>query len=674
MSINAVTIRRGNSIFLKNDGENTPAIVASFIANAMSYGYAFNREAMNALYGADVETLNDIIVTMRDLKGWKAGSVKPMYPNFPKQVMEASDAELYLNSFLHYFGDVVGVRIMPEYFVEARPVLKQVDKVTVLGLYNEDDLVEKFGSIIGMSQPFSRQDKDDLLVLRDYVSSGALVTVKENVAWLVGEFPDVDWSKNVRTVTDVLRVAVGISGGDTSLSENTKFSLNRKQRRVVLFLLENVLKSSGSVNDDFLKFSEKWKRLAHALRADDYAARYPLSVSMLGKVQNGEIDKGYNSALEGALREREFADVIDLLVQRPGVFARRLNEVVRKFPKSRSEVLAHFNNVADRVSSNVLVQLYNFYNGADDSVNPQSVVSIKKGNHQVTKMIGNRLAAGDNSDIIDVIVSGISRKNDGRKIFFTEDASNYAVPLGVRSLSNASKQIARGSRVKVTDEDKDKSIVRFFMYWNESGGHSGRVDLDLSAFFVSEDFSKVDTIAYYGLRNGFARHSGDVTSAPNGASEFIDIEIDGALKAGYRYLVPSVYNYTRQPFSVVPEAFSGYMMREDMNSGEIFEPTTVRASYTLDKNVSNSVPFVFDLLKRELIWWDYTIPPTVGHNYNVENNESKFIVLLKDLVFSNDMTMSQFGSLVGVVVDSADDADVIVDPSRFEDCGSIVSE
>ncbi|MGV7535281.1 hypothetical protein PJM52_29030, partial [Mycobacterium kansasii] len=57
-----------------------------------------------------------LTMTLRSNKG---GHVyfNPLYPNFPQQVMEASDAELYMNSLLYYIS---GGELFPEYEKEAR--------------------------------------------------------------------------------------------------------------------------------------------------------------------------------------------------------------------------------------------------------------------------------------------------------------------------------------------------------------------------------------------------------------------------------------------------------------------------------------------------------------------------------------------------------------------------
>ena len=61
-----------------------------------------------------------------------------------------------------------------------------------------------------------------------------------------------------------------------------------------------------------------------------------------------------------------------------------------------------------------------------------------------------------------------------------------------------------------------------FVWWKN--GRS-RVDIDLSAAMYDRDYRYRDTLVYYNLRNFGAHHSGDITDAPKGAAEFIDIDL-----------------------------------------------------------------------------------------------------------------------------------------------------
>jgi hypothetical protein len=57
-------------------------------------------------------------------------------------------------------------------------------------------------------------------------------------------------------------------------------------------------------------------------------------------------------------------------------------------------------------------------------------------------------------------------------------------------------------------------------------------------------------------------HSGDIVSAPNGASEFIDINYVEA-KEHARYVVICNYVYSGDAYKDIPECFSGVMFRKN---------------------------------------------------------------------------------------------------------------
>lgn len=85
------------------------------------------------------------------------------------------------------------------------------------------------------------------------------------------------------------------------------------------------------------------------------------------------------------------------------------------------------------------------------------------------------------------------------------------------------------------------NTVRCFIWWKDG---QSRTDLDLSAVALNENHMHKCSIAYYNLRELGGYHSGDITSAPNGASEFIDIDIEKFLKLGIKYVLISVNSFT----------------------------------------------------------------------------------------------------------------------------------
>ena len=116
-------------------------------------------------------------------------------------------------------------------------------------------------------------------------------------------------------------------------------------------------------------------------------------------------------------------------------------------------------------------------------------------------------------------------------------------------------------------------------------------------------------------------HSGDITSAPNGASEFIDIDTSKASAAGARYIIASVLSYTNEPFCNLPQCFVGWMSRDKPNSGEIYEAACVENKIDLASDRRITVPCVIDLQENCIIWGDIALTSNLCPTNNIESNQ-----------------------------------------------------
>lgn len=145
----------------------------------------------------------------------------------------------------------------------------------------------------------------------------------------------------------------------------------------------------------------------------------------------------------------------------------------------------------------------------------------------LSKSVVERLQRG----IIATMVNRFKQLDDLGKVYIDDQLRLCPLPTQQRSASEGLFQVARGTRLPIGD----KGTLRFFIYW------VGR-DIDLSASLHNEEFELIEQISYTNLRSSKydACHSGDITDAPRGASEFIDISIDKAVKFGARYVVMNV--------------------------------------------------------------------------------------------------------------------------------------
>jgi len=137
-------------------------------------------------------------------------------------------------------------------------------------------------------------------------------------------------------------------------------------------------------------------------------------------------------------------------------------------------------------------------------------------------------------------------------------------------------------------------------------------------------------LSYYNLKNYGGHHSGDIVDAPNGAAEFIDLDIERTRAANVRYIVMSLNSFTAQPYCDLPECFAGWMARQQANSGEIFEPRTVQDKIDVAANTRICLPLIIDLAERRIIWTDIALRKHPSWN-NVKNNLSGVSVMARAL-------------------------------------------
>ena len=701
--LNAVTIRRLGAVYIPSaTGGPAPSCFASLqeaqptpqrgadagvdtaLTTLRALGYRLSDPAREALTSPEQAwALVNAAACLSS--GSPSAEYRPFYPDFPVQVRSASEAALLVNAALHYLGDVVGVRILPDYRPSPRePLPGDDDALTELGLATAQDLERIVADLAAQATPFSAQDRADLTALRDFGPGRAPhVAVKENLAVLTVAFPDLDFSASYRTVTDVLRLAVAMAGGDVSLAEPCRFpSFSRAQRRRLLGLLDAV----GQVQDgrdsaeEMARRCERWKRLARHLRPGDYARRFPRAAALLHQVASGDAEAGFTSRLEEALARRDVKGALRLLTTRPGVFARRLNHLLRLCADdvARERVVAEFARVAPEVSLPVLVRLWEYFSSPGPDALPWRVVAIKAATGTKTTLIPSTRRPGPaDAAVVRAVEEALrQRRRLGRIAVDQGMYEGYTAPMGLRSASPGMRTAGRGTRLPLPEGE----TIRFFLHWcdlpeapPEAPGPAGpagpaakadrdtRVDLDLSAFFVSEDFARTEQIAYYNLRSTAAVHSGDLTSAPDGAAEFIDVTLAEALRQGWRYVVMTVHSFSHHRLSEVPECWAGAMARgADPQSGEVFEASTVMQRLDLVSPTFNATPFVIDLAERRLIWWD--LPVGVGEHQvaNLDRSSNRVLAHLLYLLEGRRMPLAHLlGLLADVVVEDPDEAQLV---------------
>jgi len=657
--LNAILIRRRGLILTPPPvpiDKGTPrAAVASFNLNLQDIGYTLAPRVITRLAGLPEDEcarfLDGVMETVKEIKGVR--NYRPMYPNFPQQVMDASDAELYLNAVFHYLStfvaDVTGDKSLvwlPRYRKDRREPLDEKVQLRVISLGDGTEPRMLAIQLATSNASLSESDKEDLRFLSaeflDSLPEG--IPNKENLAFLAGVLFSkgvADFGPYFSTTTDVLRLAVALSGGDVSLAEPCLFrKFRREERRRLLALLDRC----GNLNEDVLRWPGRWLRLGEKLHPGDYFQRYRRAFEAIHHLRNGTSPQTFRSKVEEAVRSGHVKDAIRLLKDRPGEFGRRLDHILRKArtKAAKAEALKGFLAHAGTASTPVLLQMMAHFDHrselAERTVFPKGSIAKVQTIPALPEM-ARSLSRAAVLGVRRVLRRRFSDLPPLGKVYLDPGLRDFLLPFSQRSASKSLRTLVRGSRAPFGDGDKN--TVRLFIWWKDTKGpvpdeadgdspdglsyrygYETRVDLDLSAVFYDQDWQQVDSITYYGLRNGFACHSGDITSAPRGASEFIDIDIGKAVRHRVRYVLMNVNGFTRQDFCDLPECFAGWMLRDKPQSGEVYDPRTIEDKADLAMKARAGVPLIADLKERKVIWCDCVMPVRKGYSVNVYNNRS----------------------------------------------------
>ena len=684
-----ILLRRKNKIYLFDKEEHlkterNSGYVATINKNIENLGYTLSEELFNALCLYSKEELGrfyvELITALKNMKGANV-VYHPMYPNFPEQVMKASDIELYINAIIHYWS--LGTLLPVSQRNERLPLFDE-GKVEVLWLGNLEDLDNIFINLVNSKTSLSQQDKNDIAWFlkngnRALTLLPEKISHKENAAYICKLYTDCGCIgqdirfRYLKTPTDVLRFATALSDGDISLTEDTHFrNFKRSERRILLRLLE----ACGSREIDMARHPMKWIRLGEKLHPGEkrMADQFPKSAKAFERLRNEKL-RTANSGIEQAIDLGNWHTAINLLGHKPGEFARRLDYLLRK-SGCPNEVINKFYEISTKISTPVLLQVREHFLHRNDL--KEYRVFFPKGSLAKSYNIPNELPEVKIEyckAIVGICESALISLYKERpymgKVYLSEEFDHYVVPFSQRSASKTLKTIVRGSRIPISHEAK---AVRGFIWWtNTDEGSWGeqRVDIDLSATIFDDHWEYIDHVSYTNLKSKKfkACHSGDITNGGskngNGVAEFLDVDINSLIVNGARYIVFQVYDFTGINFNNLPHAMFGWMERSDVNTGEIFEPKTVAQKMDLTTNTSSCVPVIFDCLRREFIWCDMSTNSHWDYGRNVENTLGATEAVCYATVNMQKPNLYDLIKLNvqarGILVDNKEDADLIFD-------------
>lgn len=659
---NNVLLSKKNLFVVSSNNNSQQADYKNVLAlmnDVSQLGYTFDNSLLTALFNCSNEELSSIhkeIVSL--LKNIVGAHVKyvPLFKNFPYEPIEPFSNKIIsaiqnifslpienytvLNcghAIDHNLFDLKKYNLCPlcesEHisFEESEAVFdyKKITPFKVISLGTEQDTFSLFKNLLAAKSSISESDKlfitDMVLSVGDAVLSHLPETIhmKEQLALLSGlliqhtSLSEKTLPKYFKTATDVLRLAIQLSNGDVSLATHSKIKLSNKHRRLIMTLLENI----HSPLEDMKRHRQYFINLGEVLHVRQFENKFPLTATAFSILRNGHKSiKSFNSHISGLIETLSLSqgnasisqvkDIVDLLSSRAGEFGRRLDFLLRvSDDHAKKYILSIFKNIASQLPTAMLLTIEStvknrFEPSEYRAFLPKgSLAKIFRTNDQ-RKTISFEYIQNVSSIVEETLIERFSKLEPLGDTYIDPNLTNILLPLSQRSASNGSKIVSRGSRIKISDKTK---VIRLFQYWKH------RCDLDLSANFYSEKLDFMQTISYWNREDKFSSHSGDITNGSKGVAEFIDINIDLALKARIRYLIAFSNVYSGESYKEI-NSFVGFMERDSLTSGKHFEPSSVNMKIDMISDNNAACPFIFDLKTREFILADMSIGSLPQYN------------------------------------------------------------
>lgn len=430
------------------------------------------------------------------------------------------------------------------------------------------------------------------------------------IQWLYDEGFEIDFLIN--TVGDVIRFF------DENQRNGNK--LNRKFRKTIAQSLNNL--SYENKVEDYYRNKDKWIFIFDLLHIGEYFKNYKTLEEEVNLIKFGKKPEFFNKKLEDMKISRDFDGMLKLLSERPGELIRNFTEMLR-ISKNERDIYTLIDMVystRDKITQKSLIELINGlrnYNEDYRIFKPKGGKLYSIGNFK--KCISYEdlnLCIRHLNRILEVKMSN-NNTREYDTLYIAKELADIPMPLVIRDQSESSLALPRYSRISFND---NTNIIRLFTHWNNDTNKS--LDIDLSALLLKPNYDVIDRVYYGSITDSITkfniRHSGDMRH--DNSAEYIDIEIDTARKHGIRYIVSTINIYDGpEDFKSIKECFGGIMELSEYNNDKYVDISKVRIKSEINCEYNACVPFIIDLVRKEVIWVDRIANEITSKGSNVND-------------------------------------------------------
>ncbi len=552
-----------------------------------------------------------------EMIGSKIKVPAPFYKNFPESVKTLTPDQLLFDQLFHYFQTygLGGFEERHHSIFEAdfeRLTFTEDFEYKEFEVLSEKDAAIKLSEIIkdllASTRPVT-EEQIQLIVafMNAYDYCPGKIASKDVALELLFIRRDMRLARFIK-LPDVIKLVEKINYYSYGKKKINKLNLKNKDRKFITQVMHEIMDREASISlKTIAECSEKkkaWKGLLHHIHFK------PLNES-----EKNFIDRIRYRSNSSVYSEVEFwmennnplrAAQILYVEKGSGAVLRNVEYFISRCTndddKRRILKLLHY----EKLGGIILMQLYLHYCFYDPkNISPRNFVFTKFNmvkTHTETptefKRRKTKLSEDDANliaDRVDELMADHYEDKVKGNVYISPKMATIALPLQETASSTGFGILPKGSRIPIP---KDK-IIRAFTYWEQVN------DIDLSAHAITDKGAtrEFSWRTMYRRPADYVYYSGDVTDGFYGGSEYFDVDLSAYKKAHPhdRYLVFCNNVYSGKNFSACL-CTAGYMVRDKVGSGEVFEPKTVQTSYTINSDSTFAYLFAIDLQENELVW------------------------------------------------------------------------
>lgn len=583
------------------------------------------------------------------------------YAGFPDSVRKLTPDLLLLDQFIHYVETYYLIPDAPagnSLFEEEihRKLFDEKTEIRWFKILTEADaviLLESYvAALLDSTRPLSQsQYRLVLNYIQDYGYHVTGCPCKDTAVRLLLDTRNAQFAGFLK-LSDVIRLVEQMQYQFYGSTDVKKLNLRNQDRRLLSRVLDTIFQSGECDVRTCFEKKRIWCGLLHHIH---YKPVNALAEEFVEEIR-GKYNRSTYSVFEAKMKAGDIAGAAQVLLKQKGSGAvlRNLNYMLSRC-RTDEQVAAVLQ--ATR-SQNKIIMLQLLLRYSNDHVASRRTFKFTKFNKLRTHRESDEEMARRRSEVpahmADRVCKQIRRdlaeacKNKLGKVYVDDTVIGVALPLQETASMGGVGVLPKGTRRPIPAGKK----LRVFTYWEKVD------DIDLSIIGITESGEQIEfswRFMYEKQSEGIT-FSGDQIRGYDGGSEFYDVSL-AAFRKQYpkvRYLVCCNNVYSGAPFSACL-CKAGFMLRDEQDSGEIFEPKTVETSFRITCDSRFAFLFAIDLQRREFVWLN------IGNDsWGNIAGESRMDFLMEYMNSARVMDLYDFAALLATeLVENPEEADVV---------------